>query len=203
MNRKVFLAFFLVFCFVFSFSVSAEKLSDEPITKDFLTDRDLISTDLISEYELVDENGDILIFSSKEDYELHKEFMNLKDENTINLSVKNELISSVRKNHLWVGYHSGTPNWYKASRYTISKGKSYSTKGSYNYEGFTIDLSFSYSTNVSATIPADSNRYSRLGVWGDFTFKKYKHSTYRQGKWHSYYYVTKTRHNKYIKPKYK
>lgn len=75
MNRKVFLAFFLVFCFVFSFSVSAEEISDEPITKDFLTDKDLISTDLISEYELVDENGDILIFSSKEDYELHKEYL--------------------------------------------------------------------------------------------------------------------------------
>ncbi|GIN85009.1 hypothetical protein J6TS2_13950 [Heyndrickxia sporothermodurans] len=97
--KKIFLSFFVfaVFCLGFNLSVGATELSDETVTKDFLTDSDLVSTDLVSEYQLVDGNGDILIFDSKEDYELHKEFLNSKDKNTINSSVKNELVSSVRK----------------------------------------------------------------------------------------------------------
>lgn len=118
---------------------------------------------------------------------------------------KETVVSSTRKNNIWVGYHSGTPNWSKASSYTITAGKSFSVSGSYNYEGLNVGIGFSYQKTIATSIPANSGRYSRLGVRGDFTFKKIKRQYYVDGvAWGKpSYRVTSVRHNYYLAPVYK
>lgn len=119
---------------------------------------------------------------------------------------KDTKISSERKNNIWVGYHSGTPNWAKASSYTLTKSKGYSVSGSYSYYGISVNTGFSYSKSVATTFKANSKKYSRLGVRGDFTFTKIKRQYYNSdsgaiGK--PSYYVTTQRHNYYLAPVYK
>jgi len=119
---------------------------------------------------------------------------------------KDTTVSTSRKNNIWVGYHSGTPNWSKASSYTLAKGKGYNVSGNYNYDGISVSIGFNYSKSVATTIPANSKKYSRLGVRGDFTFKKIKRQYYNSdygamGK--PSYRVTKIKHNYYIAPVYK
>ncbi|MEY8543760.1 hypothetical protein, partial [Dubosiella newyorkensis] len=46
--------------------------------------------------------------------------------------------------------------------------------GSYNYDGITIGVSVSNTSGASYILPADSSRYSRLGIWADLTVRKYK-----------------------------
>ncbi|WP_350301637.1 hypothetical protein [Peribacillus frigoritolerans] len=75
----------------------------------------------------------------------------------------------------WVNYHPLTNAWAKASSYTISRGKSYTISGSYSYGGYNVGVSVAHNTSVSTTIPANSKKYSRLGVWADITFKRFKH----------------------------
>lgn len=119
---------------------------------------------------------------------------------------KDTKVSSARKNNIWVGYHSGTPNWSKASSYTITKNKGYSVSGSYTYSGITVGTGFSYSKSIATTISANSKKYSRLGVCGDFTFTKIKRQYYNSdygamGK--PTYRVTKKKHAYYLAPVYK
>lgn len=198
MNRKIFTTI-LSFAFLFLFFTST--INAESLKVDSIESKHLITTDHLYKYQLIDDNGVIWTFKNEEGYKLHKEIM--REEKLIGISkTKRETLSSVRKNHLWVGYHSGTPNWAKASQYTLNSGKSFSASGSYNYLGFSLNIGFSYSASVNTTIPANASKYSRLGVWGDFTFSKVKVSTYRQGQWHSYETATSVRHNKYIKPRY-
>lgn len=45
-----------------------------------------------------------------------------------------------------------------------------------------MNTGFSYSKSVAATIPADAKKFSRLGVWGDFTFRTVKATEYKNGK---------------------
>ncbi|MEK4031480.1 hypothetical protein MKZ02_23905 [Pseudobacillus sp. FSL P4-0506] len=206
----------LSFVFIFSLALLSPSANAE---KNDVTDSVMNDKNNDAEYFIVDEDGNTLMFENKEDYDKYNSTMHNSPNNPPNLSTNDAptnseitpyayketktLISSTRKNNLWVGYHSGTPNWSKASRYTLQNGKTYSVNGSYTYEGVRLDIGFSYSKSVTTTIPADSKRYSRLGVWGDFTFKKYKITVHDPiGKW-SYYKAEKTRHNYYIQPKYK
>lgn len=121
------------------------------------------------------------------------------------ITYRDTIVSTKRKNNIWVGYHSGTPHWSKASSYTISAGKSFSVSGSYTFEGISCNIGFSYSKTVTTTIPANFSKYSRLGIRGDFTFKKIKRQYYEDnvaiGK--PSYRVVSTRHNYYIAPVYK
>lgn len=171
------------------------------------------STQAASEIEepiVIQEEDSTLIFDNKNDYQRYQEAnsQNLKkslDGPIITPFAYKEtktLISSTRKNKLWVGYHSGTPNWSKANAYTLTKSKTYSTSGSYTYEGIGVNLGFSYTTGTTTTIPANPARFSKLGVSGDFTFNKYKVTVQDPlGTW-SYNKVEKTRHNYYLAPKY-
>ncbi|HIZ53812.1 MAG TPA: hypothetical protein IAA20_07720 [Candidatus Enterococcus avicola] len=203
MTKKFFTLFFLLSfsSILFGFSVNAEDITE----KAFLSNEDLVPTNLLleSEYELIDENGNTLTFENEKDYELYKEhILNKNDRIDIN-ATKKVLVSSVRKNNLWVGYHSATPKWLKTSSYTLTKGNSYSTSGSYTYSGIKLNLGFTYKTSVTTKILANASKYSRLGVWGDFTFSKYKVTVTLGGKPYTYYVAEKKRHNHYIKTKYK
>ncbi len=121
------------------------------------------------------------------------------------ITYKDTVVSTTRKNKVWVGYHPTTPNWAKASSYTLSKSSKFNISGSYTYEGITVNIGFSYTPSTSITIPANSSKYSRLGVRADYTFKKIKRQYYEDhvafGK--PSYRVVATRHAYYIEPVYR
>ncbi|WML41123.1 hypothetical protein RCG19_05560 [Neobacillus sp. OS1-2] len=176
---------------------------------------------------ILDENN-VLFFETQGDFESYQNALNHDNtiffrtpseyeayQNTIDPIQNNAdygyqtiptLVSSTRETNHWVGYHSGTPAWTPASSYTLTKGKTYSTSGSYKYKDITVQLGFSYITNISTTIPADSKRLSRLGIWGDYTFSKYKYTEYFRGVPTGKaptYAVIATRHSYVIKPAYR
>lgn len=143
-------------------------------------------------------------FDTVEDYNA---FLNYKRSSMMRTSgsyTTSTKISSSSAAYQWIGYHSGTPNWAKASGYSLSKSKGYSASGSYNYSGTTVGVS--YTATVTTSFTADSSRYSRLGVWGDLLL-----ATYRVDQYDKYTgrYITSwnvkvaTVKNYYIKVKYK
>ena len=69
----------------------------------------------------------------------------------------------------WAGYNSQTPSWSKASSYVLSKTKSSEISAGMSYEGTSFTVSASVTSRVSTTIPADKNRYSRMGYLVDVT----------------------------------
>ena len=160
------------------------------------------------EYSAIDENGDTIIFENQEDYDFYIKYENpnkiMSRDYSTGTTWKTTITNSTNKNKLWVGYHSGTTNWAKASSYTLTKNKTYSVSGSYNYSGTTMNTGFSYSKGISTTIPADSKKYSKLGIWGDFTFRTIKTTEYKNGKPTGNVKTRKDkiRHDYYIQPNY-
>lgn len=105
-----------------------------------------------------------------------------------------EHISTKKPNGVFGGYI--TDNWAKSSKYTVSAGKSYGFSGSYQGVG----LNFTFNNSVSTTVKANKSKYSKLGMYADYTVKKYKQYTPNMKP--SYVYE-KTVRDSYIKVVYK
>ncbi|WP_455616540.1 hypothetical protein [Eisenbergiella sp.] len=153
---------------------AAEKNIIEGGTENLMT----MST---SNYVYTDSNGYQIVFPTLEDYEVyvkaHEDIQPRYGEQWI----LEQTLHTSTLNHYFVGYHSGTPNWTKASSYVISQGKNFSIGASYPWQGITLDIGFSYSFSVATTIPANANKYSRLGVYADYTLKQEKYAEYQYG----------------------
>ena len=128
-------------------------------------------------YRLTKDDGTLVFFDTVEDYNAYLDNQMIKIVPrcaTCNKTTTTTITTNTTKEK-WVNYHPLTNAWIKASSYTISRGKSYTISGSYSYSGYNVGVSVSHNTSVSATIPANSKKYSRLGVWSDITFKRFKH----------------------------
>lgn len=99
------------------------------------------------------------------------------------------LLWSETKSYQWIGYHSLTPNWSKASSYTLTSGGSYSASGSVTSHGYSIGVTVSYTQSASITYSANSSKYSRLGVYADVKVYRYKYDVYEYGTYSYTYYV--------------
>lgn len=154
------------------------------------------------------EGDEVIYFMNQEDLDLYKSMKGNQTgkgiESRYGEGIKTEVQSSKYEGKLWIGEHSGTTSWTKASSYTLTKSKTYSTSGSYTYMGYGINTGFSYTNSVATTIPADSSRFSKLGTWGDFTFRynKYIHTSYGVPTGVVTYGVSKTMSNHYVEPIY-
>lgn len=147
----------------------------------FASTTDAMDAKSTSEYVYIDQSGNELIFPTAEDYEIYvKAHRSLQPRYGEEWRLQ-ETIAKTKLNHHFVGYHSGTPNWTKASSYTIASGKNYSVGASYPWQGVTLNIGFSYSFSVATTIPADSNKYSRLGVYADYTLTQERYAEYLYG----------------------
>lgn len=108
------------------------------------------------------------------------------------------------KYYQWIGYHSLTPNWSTASSYTLINSKTYSASGSVESHGYTIGVTVSYSQSATVTYPANSSRFSKLGVYADVRASRYKYDVYEYGTYSYTYYVNvATPLEKYITVVYK
>ena len=121
-----------------------------------------------------------------------------KSDRAIGFYKQRILESTKRINGVSTGYATST--WVKANNYTA--GNTYSTSLSYNYSGVSTNIGFT--KTVSANIPANPAKYSRLKGKADITFKKYKVLHYQGGSVYKITYeVDKIYHNTYLDVVYK
>ncbi|VXB88329.1 conserved hypothetical protein [Exiguobacterium sp. 8H] len=178
--KKTFIMTFIVFLF---WGANVDFANAEKIDTVDLNDVIQNISPELSEYPYskVLDNGEILFFQSKEDYESYSPPSNYQTFSTGGYITKPEVISTKNASKLWIGYHSGTPEWRKVSSHVLTTNKTYSVNGSYKYKEFTLSTGFTHSVSVSSTFPADARRYSKLGVRGDFTFQHIKSTEYHYG----------------------
>ena len=121
-----------------------------------------------------------------------------KSDRAIGFYKQRILQSTKRINGVSTGYATST--WVKANSYTA--GNTYSTSLSYNYAGVSTNIGFT--KTISANIPANPAKYSRLKGKADITFKKYKVLHYQGGSvYKTTYEVDKIYHNTYLDVVYK
>lgn len=108
------------------------------------------------------------------------------------------LQSTTRKNGQSTGYATST--WVKADSYQA--GRTYST--SIGYEHLGVNTTIWFTKTISANIPANPAKYSRLKGKADITFKKYKVLHYQGGSlYKTTYEVDKIYHHTYLDVVYK
>lgn len=144
-------------------------------------------------------------FPTEKDYETYLEHKQTNNDiATYGEYSKTSEVSRKTLKHKFVGYHKQTPNWAKASSYTIKKDVSSSASLKTSYDGISYTLSMTYTTSVATTIPANSKKYSRLGLSGDFLVKHMRTDFFdSSGLYNSYNYVSTKTQAKYIDVKYK
>lgn len=141
----------------------------------------VIETHSTSEYVYIDQDGNEYIFPTFEDYSIYCQAHRNKNLRYGESWVLQQTLASTTLKHKFIGYHSETPNWSKASQYVVGSGKIFNVSASYKWEDVSLNLGFSYSVSVATTIPANSSKYSRLGVAGDYTLKKERYAEYQYG----------------------
>lgn len=72
-----------------------------------------------------------------------------------------------RIQNYFVQYSSQSNSWTYASSYTIKSSSKQDVTFSFEYEGFRQEFKTSFETGLDTTIPADSSRLSRLGLYVD------------------------------------
>jgi hypothetical protein len=113
---------------------------------------------------------------------------------------KTELISTSNIDHEFIEYHPLDPNWIKASSYEITDN----FKG-LKYKEISSLLKFKFK-NKLINMSADSTRFNRIGIYGDFIVSK--HKGYRIENWSgkvvdTWEFTVKTPINVYLEPVYK
>lgn len=155
----------------------------------------------------IDENGDEVFFENEEDKQMYLNEQNKQgtiQPRAVGVSQKVKTISKKRYNMKFSGYSNMTPNWSKASKYTIPRNKSLKFSVGATYGGVKINLSFGKTYGVNTTIKANSKKYSRLAGYQDVTLTKKQRIYYQAGtKIKTVNFVTKKTHAKYVKVKYK
>ena len=144
---------------------------------------------------------EVWVFPTEEDYELYLNDVQIKSESSLimPLYVTEQEISRTTWYHKWVCYHWLTPSWIKASSYTVNAGTVVTGTASASYAGIAFSLSLSKKQEVTATIPANSSKYSRLSLSGDFLVKKMRRFYHdNSGVYNQYDYISYKVLNSYI-----
>ena len=145
--------------------------------------------------------SEVWVFPTKDDYESYLEDNELQEnESTVTPRIVTEHeVSRTTWYHKWVCYHWLTPSWTKASSYTISAGSTVSGSVGATYGGINFTLSLSKTQGATATLRANSSKYSKLSLSGDFLVKKmvrFYHDN--SGVYDQYNYISYSTLNSYI-----
>jgi hypothetical protein len=140
-----------------------------------------IQANSTNEYIYTNEFGNEMIFPTIEDYDIYVFAHRATQPRYGEIWLLEETLETSKIRHHFLDYHSGTPVWSPASSYTINRGTTYNVGGDYSWKGISLDLGFSYSFSVDTTIPANASKYSRLGVYADYTLKRERYAEYKYG----------------------
>jgi len=137
-----------------------------------------------SPYSLTEEDGSVVFFENQDDYNSYvaSSVQSATDSSARSVtpsasweSTTSTLISDQSISNAFIGYHSLTPVWSYASGYSLQQGKSYAINGSYSYNGFTAGISFTQNVSATTSFTANQAKASRLGVWSNLRYTKFKH----------------------------
>lgn len=144
---------------------------------------------------------EVWIFPTKEDYNAYLKDVNPNPESdgiSLMYSTEHE-ISRETIYHRFLNYHPLTPYWTKSSSYTVSAGTQVSGSTTVVYDGISYTLNAARTDQVSITIPANSQKYSKLAFSADFLVKRmvtYYHDN--NGVYDQYKYVSYSVLNTYL-----
>lgn len=126
-----------------------------------------------SPYSIKQLDGSILFFDNEEDYNSYLE-NNIEARCATCNQTTQTLVSSYTLNKQFINYHPLTASWTNATGYALSSGKTYSISGALKIEEYTVTATVTHSVGVTTTIKADDSKLSRLGVYSDIKFSRYK-----------------------------
>ncbi|MEJ8307400.1 hypothetical protein [Saccharibacillus sacchari] len=137
-----------------------------------------------SPYSLTEEDGSIVFFDNQQDYDSY--VANSAQSNTESSArsitpsasweqTTSTLISDKSISNAFIGYHPLTPAWSYASGYSLQQGESFAINGSYSYNGFTAGVTFTQNVSATTSFTANQAKASRLGVWSNLRYTKFKH----------------------------
>lgn len=210
MKNKILFIFIIIFALISTPALANIDSQDQQESTE-TTDNDELSTteeDVVqNNISTIDENGDEVFFENEEDKQMYINNQNKQgtiQPRAVGVSQKVKTISKKRYNMRFSGYSNMTPNWSKASKYTIPANRSLKFSVGATYGGVNINLSFGKTYGVNTTIKANSKKYSRLAGYQDVTLTKKQRIYYQAGtKIKTVNFVTKKTHAKYVKVKYK
>lgn len=111
-----------------------------------------------------------------------------------------KLVSTQKKDKVFLGYSKYTKTWTKASSYTLLKSETFSTGFTTKWDS-KVNISYSISSGINTTIPANKKKFSKVAGYADITVKRYKVT---QPNLSSSFYKNKvTYRDRYTKVKYK
>lgn len=154
---------------------------------------------------LIVNGNDVYEFDCLKDYMLFEQARNLDKNNRSDgwdyISYGPEYIGS--ESYVFARFDPNTPNWAKASSYSVSYGHSFTFSFMKNYKGYTFNIGGSFTQGVTTTIPADSSRYSRLALFTDLSFYRTRIDAYEYGVFqYTYYANSAIVTSSYLDPKY-
>ena len=169
---------------ILPFQVSAENTTQVP-------EKELVIT---SDY-LVNDGENIMIFQNQEGVDLYFESLLIEDTTwqdeishlacfpgdlyyptckppTAGGSTRDILVKAgIKIPKKFIGYSVHTKSGTKASNYTVSQSKGFSAAYSINIENkYNFNVTVQISSGVSRDIPADSEKYSKLGGYASFKY---------------------------------
>ena len=162
------------------------------------------------ELSVEEADGSTSFFATKEDLQLYVTYANLPQKNsaqsyTINSSAKaaigETVVGTIYKKMKFLGYSKYTPNWVKASTYTLSKGKSDTFSSKFDTKFGDVSASFTRTYGISTTIQANKKKYSKIAGYADLKIQKIK--VFLPNMSSSIYKTKAIKQETYVKPKYK
>ncbi|UQW97144.1 hypothetical protein M2M59_14685 [Rummeliibacillus sp. G93] len=155
--------------------------------------------------ELVVDNNTTLVFDTNRDKNSYMRSLASTTSNQL-LTMKSSskspgggrLIDTKTKKGIKGGY--ATSSWAKSNLYVMTASKTFRFEGSYEWHG-TLGIGFDFTKGVEVHIPANKKKWSRVGLYADYKFSRYKKWTPNMSV--PIYYTEKKRLASYYKIVYK
>lgn len=127
-------------------------------------------------FQVYNSDGSITIYDNLQDMQKDLAFgkSSLPNKSSI-LSARTweKLVSTQKKNKVFLGYSKFTKTWTKASSYTLLKSETFSTGFTTKWDS-KVNLSYSTSSGINTTIKANKKKFSKIAGYADITIKRYK-----------------------------
>ncbi|MEY9976607.1 hypothetical protein [Lysinibacillus sp. RC79] len=164
----------IVLTFAFFYFINMNKVNAAELDDVENADLNQVNLTIDSPFSETLPDGTLLFFETEDDYNKYMKYENVNARcATCNQTTQTVESSSVSYKQ-FVNYHPETPAWVPADKHVLQFNKTATVTGSFKYGDWTLSASVTYTHGVSSSIPADPNKLSRLGIYSDIKFTKYK-----------------------------
>lgn len=165
--------------------IQANELNQQSNESEVLNEGEFFESQLEGNTIAIDNQGNYLQFNTQEERDLflltQRSQQGRDGRSFYGYTSTNEIIGTKYYSKQFVGYNPSTPNWSKATSYSITSSKLASIGVSLSYDGVGFTVNGTVSSGATINIKADSSRWSRLGYLGDVTAYKHRVKIYYNG----------------------